>query len=138
MSEPIQSLWIGGGLSPMEQLSAASFLAQGHEYHLYSYGVVGNLPEGAILKSAEAILPRAAVFHIHADCQSARARKRIAAQFQTGIFKRGIAQARSEFELRLYPVSLQIFGRLVIVGCVSVRKARITDREPTAWIHRAK
>lgn len=62
MNEPIQSLWIGGELSPMEQLSVASFLAHGHEYHLYSYGEVDNLPEGAILKSAEAILPRAAVF----------------------------------------------------------------------------
>lgn len=62
MSEPIQSLWIGGELSPMEQLSIASFLAHGHEYHLYSYGEVGGLPKGAVLKNAEEILPKAAIF----------------------------------------------------------------------------
>lgn len=62
MNEPVQSLWIGGELSPMEQLSIASFLARGHEYHLYSYGEVGNLPEGALLKNAGAILPQATVF----------------------------------------------------------------------------
>jgi hypothetical protein len=62
MNEPIQSLWIGGELSPMEQLSIASFLAHGHDYHLYSYGEVGNAPRGAVLKSAEVILPKAAIF----------------------------------------------------------------------------
>jgi hypothetical protein len=62
MTDPIQSLWIGGDLSPMEQLSIASFLAHGHEYHLYSYGEVGSLPSGALLKNAEEILPKEAVF----------------------------------------------------------------------------
>lgn len=62
MTDPIQSLWIGGELSPMEQVSIASFLAHGHEYHLYSYGEVGNLPEGTVLKSAEEILPKTAIF----------------------------------------------------------------------------
>ena len=62
MTDPIQSLWIGGELSPMEQLSIASFLAHGHEYHLYSYGEVGRLPKGAVLKNAEEILPKTAIF----------------------------------------------------------------------------
>ena len=62
MKEPIQSLWIGGELSPMEQLSIASFLAHGHEYHLYSYGEVENAPNGAVVKNADAILPQAAIF----------------------------------------------------------------------------
>jgi Glycosyltransferase sugar-binding region containing DXD motif/Alpha 1,4-glycosyltransferase conserved region len=62
MTDPIQSLWIGGELSPMERLSIASFLAHGHEYHLYCYGEVGGLPEGAALKNAEEILPKKAIF----------------------------------------------------------------------------
>ena len=62
MTDPIQSLWIGGELSPMEQLSITSFLAHGHKYHLYSYGEVGGLPKGAVLKNAEEILPKAAIF----------------------------------------------------------------------------
>ena len=62
VTDPIQSLWIGGALSPMEQLSIASFLAHGHEYHLYSYGEVSQLPNGALLKNAEEILPKEAIF----------------------------------------------------------------------------
>jgi hypothetical protein len=62
MNAPIQSLWVGGELSPMEQLSIASFLAHGHEYHLYSYGMVSQVPRGAVVKDAEAILPKSSVF----------------------------------------------------------------------------
>jgi hypothetical protein len=65
MADPIQSLWIGGDLSPMEQLSIASFLANGHEYHLYTYGEVGHPPKGTVLKNAEEILPKTAVFQYH-------------------------------------------------------------------------
>lgn len=62
MTDPVQSLWIGGELSPMEQVLIASFLAHGHDYHLYSYGEVGGLPRGALLRDAEQILPQASVF----------------------------------------------------------------------------
>jgi hypothetical protein len=62
MTALIQSLWIGGALSPMEQLSIASFLAHGHEYHLFAYNAVKHLPRGAVLRDATAILPEAAIF----------------------------------------------------------------------------
>ncbi len=62
MTALIQSLWIGGALSPVEQLSIASFLAHGHEYHLFAYGAVEHLPRGAVLEDAAAILPEAAIF----------------------------------------------------------------------------
>jgi hypothetical protein len=62
MTDPIQSLWIGGQLSPLEQLSITSFLAHGHNYHLYSYGEVGGLPKGAVLKNAAEILPKETIF----------------------------------------------------------------------------
>jgi len=58
----IQSLWIGSALSPVERLSIASFLAHGHEYHLYAYGHVADLPPGAVLEDAAAILPEKAIF----------------------------------------------------------------------------
>ena len=61
MSEPIQSLWMGGAFAD-GTASIAPFLAHGHEYHLYSYGEVGGLPKGAVLKNAEEILPKAAIF----------------------------------------------------------------------------
>lgn len=62
MTALIQSLWIGGALSPVEQLSIASFLAHGHEYHLFAYSAVEHLPRGAVLEDAAAILPETAIF----------------------------------------------------------------------------
>jgi mannosyltransferase OCH1-like enzyme len=58
----IQGLWIGAELSTMEQLSIASFLAHGHEYHLYTYEAVKNVPDGAVIREAEEILPRSRAF----------------------------------------------------------------------------
>jgi len=46
----------------MEQLSIASFIANGHEYHLYTYGHVRDVPEKAVIKDAEAILPQSRAF----------------------------------------------------------------------------
>jgi Glycosyltransferase sugar-binding region containing DXD motif len=60
--EPIQSLWIGRELSVMERLSIASFLAKGHEYHLYVYDEIENAPEGTMLKAADEILPESMIF----------------------------------------------------------------------------
>jgi hypothetical protein len=58
----IQSLWIGGELSPMEQLSIASFLHHGHTFDLYVYDEVTNVPAGTTLRDANEILPRARIF----------------------------------------------------------------------------
>lgn len=63
MSKPIiQSLWIGGSLSKMEQLCVASFLANDHEFHLYTYGDVAGIPEGTIIKDANEIIPERDIF----------------------------------------------------------------------------
>ncbi|MEQ1756940.1 MAG: hypothetical protein ABL986_01390 [Vicinamibacterales bacterium] len=61
-SRTIQSLWIGDRLSRLEVLSIKSFLANGHPYHLYTYGKVDRVPKGVVLKDANAILPEAKVF----------------------------------------------------------------------------
>ncbi|WP_353572119.1 hypothetical protein [Candidatus Albibeggiatoa sp. nov. BB20] len=58
----IQSLWIGDSLSVMEQLSIVSFLKNGHEFHLYIYDTVENVPKGAILKDANKIIPSSKIF----------------------------------------------------------------------------
>ena len=58
----IQGLWIGEELSAMERLSIASFLAHGHEYHLFAYEPVRGLPPGVVLQNAEEILPRSRAF----------------------------------------------------------------------------
>jgi hypothetical protein len=46
----------------MERLSIASFLANGHSYHLYVYDDVKHVPAGAILEDAEAIVPASMIF----------------------------------------------------------------------------
>tara|TARA_A100001011_G_C14318801_1_gene849384 strand:- start:902 stop:1657 length:756 start_codon:yes stop_codon:yes gene_type:complete len=62
MSNIIQSLWIGGDLSKMEQLSIQSFLDNNHEYHLYVYDNVNNVPKGTIIKDANEILNKNEIF----------------------------------------------------------------------------
>src|SRR5258706_13279784 len=57
MNSIVQGLWIGSDLSTMEHLSISSFLQNGHEYHLYIYDHVGNVPEGTVVKDAAEILP---------------------------------------------------------------------------------
>lgn len=60
----IQSLWIGEELGKMEVLSIRSFLSHGHEYHLYLYDNVKNIPDGVTIKNAEEIIPRDKIFYI--------------------------------------------------------------------------
>ena len=58
----VQGLWIGPELSVMEQLSLASFLQNGHQYHLYVYDEIKNIPGGTIIKDANEILPASRIF----------------------------------------------------------------------------
>lgn len=62
MDNLIQSLWVGPELSVIERLCMASFVANGHEYHLYVYDDVPNVPNGVIVKDANRIIPRKDIF----------------------------------------------------------------------------
>jgi hypothetical protein len=62
MSGVIQALWIGAELSLMEQLALRSFLANGHEVHLYTYGPVEGVPAGTIVRDGNEILPASRIF----------------------------------------------------------------------------
>src|SRR5262249_7586060 len=53
---------IGDRLSIMEQLSIRSFMAHGHEYHLYTYGEVKNVPTRTVIRDASEILPKDNIF----------------------------------------------------------------------------
>jgi mannosyltransferase OCH1-like enzyme len=46
----------------MEYLSLASFLANGHPYHLYVYDDVKHIPAGTIVEDANAVLPASMIF----------------------------------------------------------------------------
>ena len=62
MAEIINSLWIGRSLSAIERLCITSFLQNGHEFHLYCYDKIGNVPDGAVLRDAAEILPASEIF----------------------------------------------------------------------------
>lgn len=62
MREIIQGLWVGRPLSSIERLSITSFLRHGHEYHLYCYADVGEVPPGAVVRPGEEILPASEIF----------------------------------------------------------------------------
>ena len=57
MHKTVQSLWIGGRLSRVEQLCVKSFLAHGHEFHLYAYGEIEDVPDGTVIKDANEVIP---------------------------------------------------------------------------------
>ena len=61
----IQALWIGGKLSKLEQLCIASFLNNGHPFHLYTYENVKGVPKGAQLKDANEIIQESKIFTTH-------------------------------------------------------------------------
>jgi len=61
----IQSLWIGNNLSKLEQLSIASFLYHGYEFHLYTYNDISGIPDGTQLKDANEIILEKDVFTYH-------------------------------------------------------------------------
>jgi len=63
MAEIINSLWVGKSLSLMEQLSITSFLRNGHEYDLYCYNEIADVPAGATLRDAAEILPSSEIFY---------------------------------------------------------------------------
>jgi hypothetical protein len=61
-NQTIQGLWVGPSLSTMERVSISSFLANGHDYHLYVYDDVAGTPPGTTLKDASEILPPSQIF----------------------------------------------------------------------------
>ena len=62
LNKTIQGLWIGPELSLMEQLSISSFLLNGHDYHLYVYDDVKDIPIGTKVMNANEVLPAASIF----------------------------------------------------------------------------
>lgn len=58
---PVNMLWVGRDLGPIERVSLASFVAAGHPVHLYTYGPVGAIPAGVERLDGEEILDRATI-----------------------------------------------------------------------------
>jgi hypothetical protein len=58
----INGLWIGATLSPMERACVQSFLRFGHEFRLYAYDPIDNVPAGCTLCDASDVVPASDVF----------------------------------------------------------------------------
>jgi hypothetical protein len=59
----VNGLWIGDSLSLLELLTVRSFVAHGHQFHLWTYDTLDNeLPHGVELKDANRIIPQEQVF----------------------------------------------------------------------------
>lgn len=61
MSAPICSFW-HGRLTYLERVCIASFIEKGHEFTLYAYEDVGEVPKGCALADASRIVPREKLF----------------------------------------------------------------------------
>lgn len=59
----IQSLWVGCDLTLMEITCINSFIENGHEFHLYTYGNIQNIPWNCIIKDANEIIPQSKIFY---------------------------------------------------------------------------
>lgn len=66
----IVTFWTGNPFGLIERLCIQSFLDVGHPVTLYSYGPVGNVPEGVTTADANAILPEPGTVTVHARTQS--------------------------------------------------------------------
>lgn len=53
----INGLWIGEALSPLERACVQSFLNHGHDFHLYCYRPLANVPADCHLEDASSVLP---------------------------------------------------------------------------------
>ena len=60
----VQGLWSHGRLSALQQLCIRSFAANGHEFHLYAYEELPNVPQvdGVKVMPGESVLPAAKMF----------------------------------------------------------------------------
>jgi len=58
----VNSLWIGSNLSPLEEICIKSHLKVGHEYHLWTYGLIENIPDGVVVRDGRDILPESEIF----------------------------------------------------------------------------
>lgn len=57
-----KGLWIGKELSPNELLCINSYLYHGHQFELYIYDPIRNIPDSVIVKDANAIIPESEIF----------------------------------------------------------------------------
>src|SRR6185369_115805 len=56
--------WAFGNLSNVERICATSFLRNGYQLCIWTYGDISNAPSGTIIKNAREILPESLFFQL--------------------------------------------------------------------------
>jgi hypothetical protein len=59
---PVHILWVEGELCRLGRLTCASFVANGYDVNLWSYGGLTRIPEGVTLRDARDVLPESRIF----------------------------------------------------------------------------
>ncbi|MDR2036464.1 MAG: hypothetical protein LBQ60_00925 [Bacteroidales bacterium] len=59
----IRGLWVNGELNRMQQLCIRSYLANGHEFHLYTYNTEIEVPPGTTIRNAGQVIPEKDIFY---------------------------------------------------------------------------
>ena len=67
----LNSLWVGGDLTYVEQLSLLSAMAQGHQFKLHSYAPekLGGVPRGVEVCDASDVMPKDMLIS-YAECEN--------------------------------------------------------------------
>ncbi len=67
----LNSLWVGGDLTYVEQLSLLSAMAQGHQFKLHSYTPekLGGVPRGVEVCDASDVMPKEMLIS-YAECEN--------------------------------------------------------------------
>jgi hypothetical protein len=58
----VHGLWVGQALTTLEKLTIRSFLAHGHDFHLWAYDHVSGVPPGVVHRDAREILDSHRIF----------------------------------------------------------------------------
>lgn len=57
-NKTVNALWIGSRLSIIELLTIHSFVRHGHDFHLWTYYPIENLPDSVFIRDANQIIPQ--------------------------------------------------------------------------------
>lgn len=66
----VQGLWVSGRLSAMEKTAINSYLANGHEFHLYTYGNLCGVPYGTVVRDGNEIIEESKLFLVRGGYSS--------------------------------------------------------------------
>ena len=100
---PVNMLWIGDVLGPIELMSVVSFLKAGHKVILHSYEHVKNTPHGVEMENAENVVDRQKISELR--------------HYKTGSF----ALASDYFRFKLQQKSLGIWADLDMVCLTPIK-----------------